>query len=137
MDGVKKRKYFQLFKLGLPSLTFIVVLAIVLVSVLGPKNITGSVYNVSDLENKIDKVSAGDYLNYNINGYSNWKVLRKDEYNGTIEVVSETNVKDITFDYTNSASAQEILQEAADEYTDDRYAISARPVSEKKLGIMA
>ena len=137
MKKISFNKFFQLFKIGIPSFVLIRILATVLISILNPKTVSESVYNVSELENKIDTVKPGDFLNYNINGYSNWKILRKDEHNGTIDVVSETNVKDITFDYTNSLDALEILQNAADEYKNNSYAISARPISAEDAKLMA
>lgn len=137
MKKISFNKFFQLFKIGIPSFVLITVLATVLISILNPKTVSESVYNVSELENKIDTVKPGDFLNYNINGYSNWKILRKDEHNGTIDIVSETNVKDITFDYTNSLDALEILQNAADEYKNNSYAISARPISAEDAKLMA
>lgn len=131
------KKKIELFKLSISSVTLIAVLFVVLSTIIRPNETSGSIYNISDIERKIDVIQTGDTINYNINGNSNWKVLRKDEHNGTIDIVSETNVKDITFDYTNSSNALEILQNAADEYKNNSYAISARPISAEDAKLMA
>ena len=68
MKKISFNKFFQLFKIGIPSFVLITVLATVLISILNPKTVSESVYNVSELENKIDTVKPGDFLNYNING---------------------------------------------------------------------
>ena len=130
------KKKIELFKLSISSVTLIAVLVVVLSTIIRPNETSGSIYNISDIERKIDVIQTGDTINYNINGNSNWKVLRKDEHNGTIDIVSETNVKDITFDYTNSSNALEILQNAADEYKNNSYAISARPISAEDAKLM-
>ena len=87
----------RISKIILPSIFVVVLLAIILVSFLNLKGTTGSVFNISELDKKIDLVQPGDIINYEINGYNDWQVLRKDKYNGTVDVISRTNVKNITF----------------------------------------
>ena len=113
----------------MPSIFVVVLLAIILVSFLNLKGTTGSVFNISELDKKIDLVQPGDIINYEINGYNDWQVLRKDKYNGTVDVISRTNVKNITFDYTNSATAPDVFREEASAFTDNKYAVSAREAS--------
>lgn len=112
-----------------------VILIIVLVSIsFKPDKLLGSVYNLQDVSSNIDKIKIGDSINYEINGYSDWKVIYIDKENGTIDVVSKENVSDITIsnkeDFDN---ALEIFQTEANKYVDGNYAIKARSVTRADL----
>ena len=93
-------------------------------------SLTSSVYNISNLKDNIDNVNAGDIINYEINGYSDWKVLSVDKENGTIEVTSNTNVKDLTIEpYKSVDEYNRLFQSEADRYKDNNYVVSTRTIS--------
>jgi len=99
-----------------------------------PKQLLGSVYTISELEDEFDNVQIGDEVNYEINGYSDWQVIGKDDYNGTIDVVSKTNTEDLTLEPNQTKEYYENkFQETANKYTDNNYAISARTVNSNDL----
>ena len=93
----------------------------------------GSIYSISKLENAINDVEIGDTIEYEINGYSDWQVLYMDKENNTIDVVSKTNVKDLSLSGDDYKNAVNIFQEEANNYTDDKYAIKARSVTRSDL----
>lgn len=93
------------------------------------KNALGSVYNVTELEQQFDKIAVGDTINYEINGYSDWQVISTDKDNGTIDVVAKSNTEGITISSENAENILDILQTAADKYTDNKYAVSARSIN--------
>ena len=112
-----------------------VILIIVLVGVsVKPNRLLGSVYNINDLSSDISKLKVGDTIKYEINGYSDWKVIYIDKENNTVDVVSKENLTDITIedkdDFDNSLS---IFQTEADKYVDGKYAIKARCVTRADL----
>lgn len=116
------------------GLSLVLVFAILFASELNPIRLLGSIYNVNEINSNIDKIKIGDRINYEINGYSDWQVVSIDKRNNTLDVVSRTNVEDITLttkeDYEN---ALDIFQTAANKYTDNKYAIKARCVSRSDL----
>lgn len=116
------------------GLSLVLVFAILFASELNPIRLLGSIYNVNEINSNIDKIKIGDRINYEINGYSDWQVVSIDKRNNTLDVVSRTNVEDITLttkeDYEN---ALDIFQTAANKYTDNKYAIKARSVSRSDL----
>ena len=126
-------KYGRLKYLIIGS-SFLLIFTILFVSKLNPIRLLGSLYNVNEIESNIDKIKIGDRINYEINGYSDWQVVSIDKRNNTLDVVSRTNVEDITLttkeDYEN---ALDIFQETANKYTDNKYAIKARSVSRSDL----
>ena len=65
------KKKIELFKLSISSVTLIAVLFVVLSTIIRPNETSGSIYNISDIERKIDVIQTGDRINYNINGNSN------------------------------------------------------------------
>ena len=98
------------------------------------KQAIGSVYNISELGDNYYDIQIGDEVNYEINGYSDWQVIGKDEYNGTIDVVSKTNTENIMLEYNQTKEYYENkLQETANKYTDNSYAVAARTVSQEDL----
>lgn len=92
-------------------------------------SLTSSVYNITDLNN-LDNVNVGDTINYSINGYSNWKVLSVDKNNGTVEVTSETNTKDLTIQpYQSVEEYNQLFQTEANKFLDNNYVVSARTIN--------
>ena len=90
----------------------------------------GSVYNISSLRDNIDDINAGDIVNYEVNGYSDWKILSIDKENGTIEVTSNTNVKDLTIEpYKSVDEYNKLFQSEADKFKDDNYVVSTRTIN--------
>ena len=80
-----------------------VVLSIVIMIVLfstkfNPIRLLSSTYNMNQLEESIGKIKIGDFIDYEINGYSNWQVVSIDKENNTLDVVSRENVEDITLE---------------------------------------
>ena len=76
----------------------------------------------------------GDSINYEVNGYSDWQVIGKDEYAGTIDVVSKTNTEDLTLEPNQTKEYYENkFQETANKYVDNNYAINARTVKMEDL----
>ena len=99
-----------------------------------PKQALGSAYNINELESNFDSIKIGDEVNYEINGYSDWQVIGKDEYTGTIDVVSKTNTEDLTLEYGQSKEYYENkFQEIANKYIDNNYAVRARTVNQGDL----
>ena len=129
---MKKEKNNQIFKKN-KSLIIVLLLSIVfLIAIISKEKLLGSIYNIPDIE--IDKVKIGDTINYDINGYSDWQVIGKDNDSGTIEVVSKTNVKDLELEPDKSIDEyKNKLQELANEYVDNKYAVSARSVTKDDL----
>ena len=79
------------------------IIAVVLVAVfLNNKFITkqalGSIYNIEEATTNYYNLQRGDTVNYEINGYSDWQVISKDEMNGTVEVAPKANVENLTLD---------------------------------------
>ena len=74
MKSMKKNKkgkntsVINIAKLAVSSVLLVVVLAIVLLTFIKLRSNVVSVYNISDLERKIDLVQPGDTINYNLNG---------------------------------------------------------------------
>ena len=132
----KINRYSSKFNKKLIVLTscLVLVFTIVFASKLKPTRLLGNLYNINDVEKNIDKLKVGDIINYEINGYSNWQVVSIDKESGTLDVVSKTNVEDITLktkeDYEN---ALETFQTTANKYTDNSYAIKARCVNRADL----
>ena len=92
-------------------------------------SLTSSVYNITDLNN-LDNVNVGDTINYSINGYSDWKVLSVDKNNGTVDVTSATNTKDLTIDpYKSVDEYNQLFQTEADRFLDNNYVVSARTIN--------
>lgn len=124
----KKTKYIIL------ASCLVLVLTVFFASQLKPSRLLGNLYNINDVEKNIGKIKVGDIINYDINGYSTWQVVSIDKESGTLDVVSKTNVEDVTLttkeDYEN---ALEIFQTTANKYTDDNYAIKARCVNRADL----
>ena len=93
-------------------------------------SLTTNIYSISDLNGNIDNLKAGDIINYNINGYSDWKVLSVDKNNGTVEVTSNTNVKDLTIEpYKTVDEYNQLFQTEANKFLDNKYVVSARTIN--------
>ena len=114
--------------------SLLLIFSILFVSELNPLRLLSSIYNANDIEDSIGKIKIGDIINYDINGYSDWQVVSIDKNNNTLDVVSRTNVEDVSLttkeDYEN---ALDIFQEVANKYTDNKYAIKARCVTRADL----
>ena len=143
MKSMKKNKkgkntsVINIAKLAVSSVLLVVVLAIVLLTFIKLRSNVVSVYNISDLERKIDLVQPGDTINYNLNGVNEWQVLRKDKYNGTIDVISKENVKDITLTEDNATSAKEIFSVETNKFKDNEYAIDSKLATRDDISLLA
>ena len=131
----KKKKMKWSFKYLIPGIIAVILLSAVFLS---NKYITkqsvGSIYNIEEAGTNFDNIQIGDEINYEVNGYSDWQVIGKDEYAGTIDVVSKTNTEDLTLEYDQSKEYYEnIFQETANKYVDNNYVISARTVNQSDL----
>ena len=95
-----------------------------------PSLLANNVYSITDAGGNIDSLNPGDMINYNINGYSNWRILTVDKENGTVEVTSDSNVYNLTIDPSKSdEEINAIYQAEADKFIDDRYVINSRTIS--------
>ena len=125
------------FKINKSYLKYLVPLAFVLLllfvflgSRIVPAMLAGNVYNIGDLSGNIDNIKAGDIINYEINGYSKWRILSVDKENGTVEVTSDSNVYDLTIDpYHNIDYYNELFQSEADKFNDGRYVANTRTIA--------
>ena len=118
----------------IPSVVVLILIGIIIGYNILPKQALGSIYNISELGDNFDNIQIGDEVNYEINGYNNWQVIGKDDYNGTVDIVSKTNTEDLTLEYGQPKEYYEQkFQEIADKYTDGNYAISARTVNTSDL----
>lgn len=131
MEKKRMSKYLKKNK-KIIIILLLLLFIVFLIAIISKDQLLRSVYNLPDVE--IDKVKIGDTINYNINGYSDWQVIGKDNDSGTIEVVSKTNVKDLELEPDKSIDEyKNKLQELADQYVDNKYAISARSVTKDDL----
>ena len=121
------------FKYLIPVIIAVILLSGVLLSnKFITKQTVGSIYNIEEAKNNFDNIQIGDSINYEVNGYSDWQVIGKDGYEGTIDVVSKTNTENLALEYNQTKEYYENkLQETANKYTDNNYAINARTVSPK------
>ena len=68
----------------------------------------------------------GDYVKYSAKGYNSWRVLSIDETDGTIEIISSGNVKNITLNGKSGYDeAIDFLQNEVNQYIVGEKAISA------------
>lgn len=82
-------------------------------------SLTTSIYNINDLSSSLDNLKVGDNINYEINGYSDWKIISIDKENGTIEVTSNSNVYDLTIEPNKTVDEYNaIFQAEADKFSD-------------------
>ena len=128
----KNKKWGGSFKYLIPVIIAVILLSGVLLSnKFITKQSLGSIYNVEEAEDNFYNIQIGDSINYEVNGYSDWQVIGKDDYNGTIDVVSKTNTEDITLEPNQTKEDYErIFQETANKYIDGSYAISARTTNQ-------
>ena len=122
------------FKYLIPGIIAVILLSAVLLSnkFITKQNL-GSIYNIDEAGDNFDNIQIGDSINYEVNGYSDWQVIGKDEYNGTIDVVSKTNTEDLTLEFGQSKDYYENkFQETANKYIVGN-AISARTVKSSDL----
>lgn len=137
--GTKKRKKKSI-KIN-KNYAFIAVGFILLVSMtllfsskFNPLKLLGNMYNLDEVESNIDKIQVGDTINYEVNGYSDWKVLYIDKKNNTIDVVSNTNTESVELSgEAGFNNALDTLQETANKYVDGNVAIKARSVAKSDL----
>ena len=121
----------------IPSVVVLILIGIIVGYNISPKQALGSIYNISELEENFDNIQIGDEVNYEINGYNNWQVIGKDDYNGTVDIVSKTNTEDLTLEYGQPKEYYEQkFQEIADKYTDSNYALSARTINTSDLSYL-
>ena len=121
------KKYIRyLFPIGI----FLFLLVVFLGSRIIPAMLANNVYNIGDLNGNINNVKTGDIINYEINGYSKWRVLSVDKENGTVEVTSDSNVYDLTIEPNKTVDEyNQIFQTEADKFYDDRYVINSRTIA--------
>jgi len=119
------------FKYLIPGIIAVILLSAVFLSnKFITKQAVGSIYNIDELKNNFSNVKIGDTINYEINGYSDWEVLYTDIDNGTIDIVSKTNTEDLTLEPNQTKEYYEnIFQETANKYNDNKYVIGARTVN--------
>ena len=143
MKNVNKSKMknnkMKSFKYLIPGLIVVVLIStIFLSSKFIRKQAPGNVYNIIDAETNFDIIEIGDEINYEINGCSNWQVIGKNNYEGTIDVVSKTNAEYLTIEGNkNIEYYQNIFQETANKYTNNSYVIKARTVEQSDLDLFS
>ena len=92
--------------------------------------LANNVYNINDLNGNLSQIKEGDIVNYEINGYSKWRVINIDKENGTIEVTSDSNVYDLTLEpYKSIDEYKAIFQSEADKFTNDEHVVDARTIA--------
>ena len=122
------------YKIIAASICAIVLIIVMVCTTTKPTKLLGSVYNISDLEKNANKLKVGDTVNYEINGYSKWKVIYVDKENNTVDVVSKDNLGEMTLSTKEDFdTALDTLQEMANRYVDNKYAIKARSVTRADL----
>ena len=120
----------KVLKFAIPVFAFVFILILFIGGRIVPEMLSSNVYRITELSDNLDKVRAGDKVNYSINGYNNWRVLSVDKENGTIDVTSNTNVKDLTIEpYQTVDDYNRIFQDEADKFRDDKYVINARTIA--------
>ena len=83
------------------------------------------------------KLKVGDYVKYSAKGYNSWRVLSIDETDGTIEIISSGNVKNITLNGKSGYDeAIDLLQNEVDQYIVGEKAISARLADERDSKVL-
>lgn len=118
------------FKILIPICAFIVLVFVFVGCRVIPSLLANNVYSITDAGGNIDSLNPGDIINYNINGYSKWRILTVDKENGTVEVTSDSNVYNLTIDPTKSdEEINAIYQAEASKFADDRYVINSRTIS--------
>ena len=121
-----KSKYRILLSVGLLSVLLIVFLGCRMV----PAMFANQVYGISNISENLDNVKSGDIVNYEINGYSKWRVLSVDKENGTIDVTSDTNVYDLTIEPNKTIDEYNaIFQAEASKFNDNKYVVNSRTIS--------
>lgn len=132
---MKKNKKWGSFKYLIPGIIAVILLSAVFLSnKFITKQTVGSIYNIDEAGDNFDNIQIGDEINYEVNGYSDWQVIGKDDYEGTIDVVSKTNTEDLTLDYNQTKEYYENkFQETADKYVDNNHVVSARTVNQEDL----
>ena len=122
------------FKYLIPGIIAVILLsAIFLSNKFITKQNLESIYNIEEAGLNFDNIQIGDTVNYEVNGYSDWQVIGKDEYAGTIDVVSKTNTEYLTLESNNQKEYYEnIFQDTANKYTND-HVINARMVNQNDL----
>ena len=129
-----KIKFRNLSNLLIIALCSVFIIVLLLIFSVKPNKLLSSVYDIDSIKNNIDKVKVGDSLNYEINGYSKWKIIYVDKKNNTVDVVSKDNLKDITMETPGDFQhALDVFQAEADNYVDGKYAIKARSVTRADL----
>ena len=143
MKNVNKSKMknnkMKSLKYLIPGLIIVVLIStIFLSSKFIRKQAIDNVYNIFDAEANFDIIEIGDEINYEINGCSNWQVIGKNNYEGTINVVSKTNAEYLTIEGNkNIEYYQNIFQETANKYTNNSYVIKARTVEQSDLDLFS
>ena len=140
MNEKKESKFIKWFKSVIINMkqlkyfifagVFLCLLLIFLGSRFIPAMFASSVYTINDLSDNMDKVRAGDIINYEINGYRNWRVLSVDKKNGTVDVTSSSNVYDLTLEPNKTLDEyKNIFQQEADKFYDKNYVVNARTIA--------
>ena len=114
----------------IPAAVCLFVFVVALSGKIITSSLLGSVYNISNLKDNINNINPGDTINYDINGYSDWRVLSIDKENGTIEVTSNTNTKNLTIQpYQSVDKYNQLFQTEANKFLDNNYVVSARTIN--------
>ena len=122
------------YKIIAASICTIILIIVMVCTSIKPTKLLGSVYNINDLEKNASKIKVGDSINYEINGYSKWKVIYVDKENNTVDVVSKDNLGEITLSNKEDFDkALDTFQDEANKYVDGKYAIKARSVTRADL----
>lgn len=130
----KNNTFIRKYKTYLILSVLIIVMVIILSNKIMPNKLMGNLYNLEEISTNIDRIKVGDSINYEINGYSDWKVLYIDKKNNTIDVISNTSPETLTFKgQAGYDSYLQTLQEHADMYVDGSVAIKARSVNKGDL----
>lgn len=122
------------FKYIIPSIIGLILIVLVLENKFILKDVLGNVYNITEAETNFDNIGIGDSTNFEINGYSDWQVIGKDDKEGTVDIVSKSSTESLTLDGNRDAEYyQNKFQETANKYTNNSYVISARTVQQSDL----
>ena len=99
-----------------------------------PTLFVSSIHNISDLNGNLDSIKSGDIIDYEINGYSDWKVLSVDRKNGIVDVTSSSNIYDLTMEpYKTVDEYNTIFQTEANKFYDNKYVINARTINKSDV----
>lgn len=130
----KKINGLMSFKYIIPSIIGLILIVLVLENKFIPKDILGNVYSIDDAINNYGRINIGDTINYEINGYSDWQVIDKNDNNELIEIVSKGDAENLSLEmYKDKDYYENLFQETANKYIDNKYVLGARSVNSNDL----